>query len=185
MSLRRGGRRTDLDHPDPAKPSRNGWTYFPPCLASHQPDIAIIMLGTNDAQLYHQRPAEAIVTALARYVTYCHKSDVTPLLVAPLITDPTGLFNEAIVPRSAWHFDDTAVAILTALPEKIRTYATKYNVAFFDANTYAEAGVDGLHWTAAGHEQFARAIAQMIREIAYNTQTSVSLMSSISPGPTQ
>lgn len=50
-----GGRRTDLDHPNPAKPSRNGWTYFPPCLASHQPDIAIIMLGTNDAQICHQR----------------------------------------------------------------------------------------------------------------------------------
>lgn len=160
-----GGRRTDLDHPNPAKPSRNGWTYFPPCLASHQPDIAIIMLGTNDAQLYHQRPVEAIVTALARYVTYCHESDVTPLLVAPLIPDPTGLFNEAIVPRSAWHFDDTAVATLTALPEKIRTYAAKHGVAFFDANTYAKAGVDGLHWTAAGHERFARAIAQMIREI--------------------
>ncbi|MEM8844821.1 MAG: hypothetical protein AAGB35_07230, partial [Pseudomonadota bacterium] len=41
------GRTTIFD--DPILPDRNGLTYLPPCLLSHQPlDLVIIMLGSND-----------------------------------------------------------------------------------------------------------------------------------------
>src|SRR3569832_404233 len=42
-----GGRRSAVE--DPLRPFRNGLSYFPMVLESHNPlDLAVLMLGTND-----------------------------------------------------------------------------------------------------------------------------------------
>lgn len=74
------GRTTDLEHPNPTKPNRNGLTYFKACLESHMPLSAIIvMLGTNDrkrptiAQLRtSQKPSDTILSMCVNCVQYVH-----------------------------------------------------------------------------------------------------------------
>lgn len=160
-----GGRRTDLDHPDTTKPSKNGWAYFPPCLASHDPDIVIVLLGTNDAQITHHRSADEISIALQKYIDYCVTQEIIPLLVAPVVPDESGLFNEAIIPKERWNFDAQSVKVLRELPQELYLLSKKNNVPFFDANSCVKPGMDGLHWTSEGHQNFAREIAKIIPNI--------------------
>lgn len=157
-----GGRLTNLDHPDPLKVSKNGWLYFPPCLASHNPDLAIIMLGTNDAQRYYHRSAADIAAAVFTYVDYCLEHGATPLVVAPVRPNPARLFDETIVPRELWNFNDQSVDVLNALPTVLAELAAQRNITFFDANSCAALGADGLHWTAESHQAFAAELAKLI-----------------------
>jgi lysophospholipase L1-like esterase len=79
------GRTVNLDYAN--KPGRNGRTYFAPCLQSHSPlDAVIIMLGTNDVKIEFDVSAESIAKALGELVDDVtlfgkNKDGVTPKIV--------------------------------------------------------------------------------------------------------
>ena len=60
-------RTTDLDYAK--KPGRNGRTYLEPCLDSHAPlNAVILMLGTNDFKIEFNRSVEEIGQAIQRLI---------------------------------------------------------------------------------------------------------------------
>lgn len=160
-----GGRLTDLEDPDPTKASRNGWSYFAPCLDSHNPDIVVIMLGTNDAQKYHSRSARDIANSVEKFVKYCTSKGIEAVLVAPAAPDSDGLFDEHIRPKSKWKYDNRSVVVLKELPLELEKIAIRNDVEFVDANLHAKVGEDGLHWTRDSHLRFSKIMAELIKKV--------------------
>lgn len=165
-----GGRSTDLEHPNPNKPNRNGLTYFRPCLESHLPiDIVIIMLGTNDLKTKYNRSAQGVADALGKYVNtikeiVIEKGVQQPRIIlvspAPMDSAARGFIEELKSGESM--YDNVSVEKSKQLAESIRELAKKTGCEFLDAALVAKAGDDGAHLTAESHATLAEAIAKLI-----------------------
>lgn len=161
-----GGRTIDREHPDPKKPTKNGWTYFRPCFESHNPDAVIIVLGTNDCQISHQKSARDIADSLEKYIMYMKGEDVQSiLLVAPLPLDPERLIDPATGLSSKGTFDYNSVTKSIEYVGELSRMATKHNVGFLDASNYVQLGDDGLHWDEASQARFADAASRWAETI--------------------
>ena len=160
-----GGRTTDLEHYNPKKPSRNGFTYFMPCLTSHSPlDIVIIMLGTNDLKVQYNRSVEEIAKALIQYVETIRQNmeNTHILLVSPIWVDDTApLFQDY------YHdtYDSNSALKSKRLAQEIQKVATDNNCYFYDASSVAKAGLDGIHFDVGSHQKLANALAEVIRGV--------------------
>ncbi|HEX8763366.1 MAG TPA: GDSL-type esterase/lipase family protein [Candidatus Saccharimonadales bacterium] len=157
-----GGRTTNLDHTDPAKPGRNGFTYFVPCILSHNPDAVIIMLGTNDIKKQYNRPIADVARALGEYVrfTRAERPGAKILLVCPPVID-------VAAPKFAeyYHdnFDTEAAQKSIELIALIRSLADQTGVSFFDVNTVMHTGQDGIHLNQQAHDALANSLSEIIR----------------------
>ena len=156
------GRTTDVDYVD--RPGCNGREYFVPCLQSHHPlDAVVVMLGTNDLKTCFDRTPETIADALRGYVddVATNASDrqgrtPTVVLVSPIqIDDHAPLFQE----MTAENFDSTGVARSRELSPAIRVVAEERGTEYVDAAAVARAGDDGLHLTRDSHAPLARLLA--------------------------
>lgn len=160
-----GGRFTDLESIDATKPTKNGWLYFRPCFCSHDPDLVVLMLGTNDAKKYYGRTAEDIATSVKKYVQYVQNEGARILLVAPVAPDRARFFDENIFPKDKQNFTEMSADVLDELPNALKNLAEEMKVDFIDANEYVTTGVDGLHWTSDGHKAFAEACSEKIHRL--------------------
>ena len=79
-------------HDDPLLPGRNASRYLAPCIGSHQPlDAVVIMLGTNDLKNRFRVSANEIavgVKELIRIVRSAPRESPSDLLPAILIVSP-------------------------------------------------------------------------------------------------
>ena len=158
-----GGRTTNLEHYNLAKQSRNGLTYFSPCVISHSPlDLVIIMLGTNDLKLQYQRSASEIADTLKLFIgeVKTNTPNAEVLLVSPIFVDDTA-------PKFTEYYDgiyDMQSAEKSIhLGKKIERVATETGSLYFDASTVAKAGIDGLHFDVQSHSSLAQALAKIIK----------------------
>lgn len=158
-----GGRTTDLEHYNLNKPSRNGFTYFVPCLASHSPiDIVVIMLGTNDLKVQYSRPVTEIANTLKSFIDAVQGTaqDTKILLVSPsYVNDTAPKFNEY------YHdtYDKQSAKKSKELATEIQRVASETGSLFFDASTVAKPGFDGIHFDKQSHLALAQAIAEILR----------------------
>lgn len=168
-----GGRTTNLEHPNPNKPSRNGLSYFAACLDSHSPlDIVIIMLGTNDFKTTYNRSAEEIASALQLYIdtiknSYEGSSAKQPTIILvspPPMNQDAPLFYSSMPTRGV--YDQTSVDKSHELAAHLSQLAQSSGVVFLDAAAVAQTGEDGCHMTEASHGNLGTALAQMIRKIS-------------------
>jgi lysophospholipase L1-like esterase len=166
-----GGRTTNLEHPNPNKPSRNGLTYFQACLESHSPlDIIILMLGTNDFKVSYGRSAEDITQALEIYLEDIKKSyegssakQPTIFLVSPPhMNHEAPLFYESMPTPGI--YDETSTLKSQQLAGHLEQLAARHHIPFLDAATITQAGDDGVHMTAPSHLELGRAIATIIQQ---------------------
>lgn len=167
-----GGRTTDLDHPNPNKPSRNGLSYFKACLDSHSPiDNIIIMLGTNDFKTIYNRSAEEISNALKLYIdtvrnAYNKSSSHQPaiILVSPPYMDQNApLFYESMPTPGI--YDQTSIAKSYELAKYLEQLAKSSDTQFLDAALLSETGEDGCHMTEASHRKLGVALAGIIQQL--------------------
>ncbi|USN89092.1 MAG: SGNH/GDSL hydrolase family protein [Candidatus Nomurabacteria bacterium] len=158
-----GGRTTDLEHYNPDKPSRNGLTYFVPCLTSHSPtDIVVIMLGTNDLKVQYSRPVAEIADALKPFINAVREaSQETKILsVSPIyVNDRAPKFDEY------YHdtYDQQSAEKSKQLATEIQRVASETGSLFFDASTVAKAGLDGIHFDQQSHPALVQAVAEIFR----------------------
>jgi len=166
-----GGRTTDLEHPNPKKPSRNGLTYFKACLDSHSPlDIIVLMLGTNDFKTSYNRSVEEIADTLDIYITDIKASydtsnatEPTILLVSPPhMNQDAPLFYESMPTPGI--YDDTSILKSQQLAAHLKQLAARHAISFFDAAAITQAGEDGVHITANSHHELGHAITAIIKQ---------------------
>jgi lysophospholipase L1-like esterase len=164
-----GGRTTNLDHPNPNKPNRNGLTYFKACLESHLPlDFIIIMLGTNDFKTVYNRSVQEIAEALRQFPEY-----VTALSKAKNLTQPKViLVSPSYMNDQALHFidsmptpgiyDKTSVKKSHELAPYVEAVAKETNSLFLDSAPITQTGEDGCHLDKASQATLANALYSII-----------------------
>lgn len=163
-----GGRTTDVDYEN--KPGKNGRSYLLPCLASQSPvDLLILMLGTNDLKTEFQRSAEEVAQAVSGLVTLTKSASkastnapIALLLLSPAVIDPTALHFKVL---NGGSFDETSVQKSRELPQVIQQVAMYHDCIFFDVNTVASVGEDGLHLDLEAHMVLAEALCLQVRRV--------------------
>jgi len=158
------GRTTVFDDPiDGAH--KNGRTYLLPCLETHAPlDAVIIMLGTNDLQSrFNLAPHDIAAGAgqLARMVSpeVRGQDGLSPrvLLVSPPRVGPLSLFGEVFAGASEKS---------EHLSRHYRTVAETLKCAFLDAAAHVRASsTDGIHLDAAEQRALGHAITAEVHRL--------------------
>ncbi len=160
------GRTTVLD--DPLGDYKNGLCYFVPCLLSHLPlDAVVIMLGTNDMQLCYRFPAAYSAEAIRQYIQtvrrLCNESAVeTPQI---LIASPVEIADSIVQSDLYPYFGNNSIEKSRQFGALYQKVATEEDTAFLNAAAFACAGVDGVHITPDGLEALGAAIANEINEL--------------------
>jgi lysophospholipase L1-like esterase len=148
---------------------KNGMTYLPPCLMSHNPlDLVIIMLGTNDTKARFGMNAFTIAQCAQQAVLlakqYALDREGKPskiLLVSPIrIADDVEkrMFGEAFGPKAA--------EISKNFTREYHRMATLTGSEFLDAAKICDPWPeDGIHIPRDGQDVFARAMADKVRAV--------------------
>lgn len=152
---------------DPFETGRNGRAYLLPCLRSHAPVAAVvIMLGTNDLKAVHRLQPAQVAQGAGSLVSAARQSLAGPdggppavLLVAP---PPLG---EVMAASELWGFGAAREAS-RSLPPLFREAAAQTGAAFLDAGELVAVDpADGVHLDAAGHAILGRAVARDVRRL--------------------
>ena len=157
------GRTTVFD--DPLEPHRNGLTFLPPCLLSHQPlDLVVVMLGTNDLKARFGVSARDIAAGAGLLVDTVAQSgcgrEGTPPQVLLVCPPPVG--------RLMTFADEFAGARekSRALVEHYAAVARERGCELLDAGSAVRSSdLDGIHLDAAQHSELGRAVATRARDL--------------------
>lgn len=170
-----GGRTTNIDC-DPNSGSgyipgagMNGAAYLPAALSSHMPlDLVVIMLGTNDLYVKHNRSAQEIAEGVDELVKIVKKGEWQKRtnFKAPqvLVLAPPKMDIQKSKYQAAFEGSLEKSAQFGELFAKV---AKDNNAEFFDVAAiipFAEAS-DEIHLTAKNHKDLAYALAPKIKEI--------------------
>ena len=157
------GRTVDSDYAD--RPGLNGRAYLLPCLLSHNPlDAVVLMLGTNDVKTRFRLTADRLAAqwdllldTLDAYAFTAHGTTPAVVLVSPVPIDPAQ-------PRFAdmAEFDAGSVALSRELAGAYQAVARRRGLLFLDAATVARVGADGGHLTVDSHRALAEALAVLL-----------------------
>lgn len=157
-----GGRTTI--HDDRFEDHKNGLSYLHPCLDSHDPDLVILLLGTNDLKHRFGLSAWDIAAGAGKLATTIKirsllpgKKPVEVLLVCP----PPILEVAQFVEMFAGGAEKSQ-----QLAAHYRVFADTTGSRFFDAGTVVRSSkTDGIHWEVGEHEKLGRALAKEARKI--------------------
>ncbi|MEG1716845.1 MAG: SGNH/GDSL hydrolase family protein [Lachnospiraceae bacterium] len=148
---------------DPWEGEKNGYQYIIPCIESHTPlDMLIIMLGTNDMKQKFSVSAYEIALSMERmlekirsFEQYHMEQKLDILLVSPIHIGEN--MQQCIL--SEFFGGRETIEKSKHLGKYYEEAAKKYHCAYLDAATVAEPSTtDGVHMTATGHEDLAKAL---------------------------
>lgn len=157
------GRTTQWD--DPLEAGRNGLTYLRPCVESHQPlDAVVIMLGTNDLQHRFNLNASDIAQSAAGVADHARRYARTEAGAPPPVL--------LVAPPAIVHLTELDQMFAGAL-EKSRQFSHYYRLAagwydlpFFDAGSViVSSEKDGIHIAAEEHRKLGEALAPEIHRL--------------------
>jgi len=154
------GRTTVWD--DPIEGYKNGRDYLVPCLASHRPiDAVVLMLGTNDLKKRFSLSAFDIAEGVGVLVGIVQKSDCGPdgrppallVLVPPPVARLTGF---------AGMFEDASEKS-KHLSEQYQRMATEKGCQLMDTSEVVHSStIDGIHFEAGEHKKLGLAVAARV-----------------------
>jgi lysophospholipase L1-like esterase len=167
------GRTTGLD--DPEMPSRNGMSYFHPCLLSHRPlSMVVIMLGSNDLKpVFNTTPKQITqrLESLCHLVEnhYIGMNGTTPAI---MIIAPAHIQEDRLTLFMQTRFQG-ATPKSQQLPHLYQELARKNGYYFYDASYLSNdlgPDSDGIHLDKKAHQQLARAMANQIKPVFEDSQ---------------
>ena len=152
--------RTTVLH-DPVEPGTNGLDYLVPCLISHKPlDAVIIMLGTNDTKHRFGLLASDIALGMKLLVKAIQAGDYGPDASVPRV----GIISPAYV--NEWLDEGPftkAHEISVRLAHEYILIANELGCAFLDASEHVFCGMpDGIHLNAQAHITLGNVVANWI-----------------------
>ena len=148
---------------------KSGVSYLPPCLMSHNPlDAVILMLGTNDTKVrFGMTPmtiAQAMMQLARTAKLYAVNEAGNPARV--VITAPPRILDNLMQTRHAECFGPQAIDVSAGLAREFRRISKLMRCDFFDAGPYAEVStLDAVHMTAQGHVRLGEAMAAYVQTI--------------------
>ena len=146
---------------------KSGVQYLPPCLMSHNPlDAVIIMLGSNDTKVRFGMTPMTIgqsmmqLVRVAKQYAVSEAGDISHVIIAA----PPRILDNLMETRHAECFGEQAIAVSAGLSRELRRISKLMRCDFFDAAPYAEVSpLDAVHMTERGHLRLAEAMAEKIR----------------------
>jgi lysophospholipase L1-like esterase len=158
------GRTTVFDDPIEGA-DRNGKTFLPLCLQSHQPiDLVIVMLGTNDLKIRFSVSAFDIANGAGVLADIVQKSCAGPRNAPPQVL--------LCAPPPLGKLAESAEMFCGGL-EKSKKFSMEYaRVArekachFLDTSGVISASpIDGVHLERAAHRALGTAVAEKVKKI--------------------
>ena len=155
------GRTTVFD--DPGRPLRRGIDSILRYKDIEGISLVILMLGTNDCKKVFRAAPEQIGCGLEQCVRQ-FEGFVPPEKI--LVVSPILLGSDVWKPEKDPAFDQVSIDTCAELKNVYQAIAQKRGNAFLAASDYARASsVDDEHLNAEGHELFAAAIIQKVRQL--------------------
>ena len=147
---------------------KSGINYLPPCLMSHNPlDAVIIMLGSNDTKARFGMTPMSIGQSMMQLVRVAKQYAVNEAGESShiIIAAPPQILDNLMQTRHAECFGEQAIAVSAGLSRELRRISKLMRCDFFDAVPYAEVSpLDAVHMTARGHLRLAEAMAEKLRQ---------------------
>lgn len=127
---------------------------FVDLVRSKEPDLVVVMLGSND--LLEGANASAVAMRMEAFLTAVQQACPNVLLVAPPPMQPgVWVQNRELIDESA------------ALGKAYCNLAKRLGVSFVDAGQWQiELAYDGVHFTPAGHRAFAKGLLKVLNKSA-------------------
>ena len=148
---------------------KSGAAYLPPCLMSHAPlDAVILMLGTNDAKKRFSLTPMTIGEGMMQLIRLCRlyglNADGNPPKV--LVVAPPPILDHILRTRHGECFGDQAVAVTKGLAAEYARISKLLRCEFLDAGEWARpSDIDAVHFTREAHMGLANGLAQKIKTI--------------------
>jgi len=148
---------------------KSGVNYLPPCLMSHNPlDAVIIMLGTNDTKrrfgLTPMTIGQCMMQLVRTTKLYAMDNQGNPSHI--IITAPPKILGNLMETRHGECFGPQAIEVSAGLAAEYLRISKLLRCDFFDAGPYAEVSrLDAVHMTANGHIRLAEAMAEKIKSL--------------------
>jgi len=123
---------------------------------SPEPDILIIMLGTND--LLQGCSCEKTADKMEKFISSLGVQKERILLISP-----------PAMSRGAWVYDEGLIEDSLLLSDYYRSVAEKTGVFFADAAKWRiKMTFDGVHFTEEGHRCFAENLFEQVKSMGLN-----------------
>lgn len=149
----------------PGKEGHNGFTYFKPCLETHDKvDIIILMLGTNELKNDFGNSAEDIVGMLDKYVRFIRNfQSYTDNSVPTLVISGLPIVNDSVCTEEDDKYKGTSAKSreLNVLYEK---YCNANGLTYVN-NDDLTTGPDGVHLTAESHAVLSERLAEVLKDM--------------------
>ncbi len=155
------GRTTVFDDPIEGE-HKNGSRLIIASIETHAPvDLVVIMLGVNDFKVHFNTTAftsaRGVLTLIQQVKGYYALAELGPeiLIVAP----------PAITPQAEPEFWGDAWRRMEGHADYLRQVAERTGCFYFDCNSVAQVGGDGVHLEASGHQALGKALGREARQI--------------------
>ncbi|MBR1597725.1 MAG: arylesterase [Lachnospiraceae bacterium] len=155
------GRTTIFD--DPLRDYRNGFKLLPAVLETNEnPDVIVLMLGTNDCKTVYGATSEVIGLGIERLIRliklYSSRSKI--LLISPIH------FGDKVWQREYDpEFSKNSIEVNEGLAVVYRGIADKEDIFYLDASSVASPSEeDQEHMNEEGHAALAEAVYEKIKE---------------------
>ncbi len=146
----------------------SGLGYFLPCLEKYQPDIVVIMLGTNDLQAHLSLSAEEISHGAAQLIKQAqhfathHNGALSSTVSDIVFVCPPPIYE---VGFAAQGFNGGAEKS-RQFPAHYQARAQELGCYFLNAGEYVSSSQnEGIHWDSAQPVKFANALYDVIRPL--------------------
>ena len=147
---------------------KSGVQYLPPCLMSHNPlDAVIIMLGSNDTKVRFGMTPMTIGQSMMQLVRTAKQYAINEVgeVSHIIIAAPPRILDNLMQTRHAECFGEQAIAVSAGLARELRRISKLMRCDFFDATPFAEVSpLDAVHMTEHGHLRLGEAMADKIRK---------------------
>ena len=144
---------------------KSGLTYLKPLLAIHEPELVIIMLGTNDLKAkFNLSPTdigEGAGTLIKQIQAFSQEAIASVSNIKILLVSPPEI--KECPPYISVYAGGAQKSQLLA--HEFTAQAELYQCDFLDANQVIKSSdLDGIHWDAQAHESLALSIAEYIKQ---------------------
>ena len=154
------GRTTIFD--DPFLKNRNSQISLPTALETDNPDLVILMLGTNDCKTYINGHSDQVTLGCLHliHLIHSHDSAIKIIVLVPPHIDVT-YFNSLM----SLFFNEEAENCSRELGERYKTLSKPFNVIVIDTNDYVHVSYDdGVHLNRIENDKLATKLFEYISE---------------------